>query len=243
MEKEVEKIPPINSSDGEDNDDDDEDDDEEKKVSYEGAYDPQDYESLNVSQELKNIFSYITLYSPQTIELETKLMPFIPDFIPAVGDVDAFIKVRRPDNKEDTLGLTVLDEPSATSQSDPTLMSLKLKAISKDIKVSDELDTLVKTANSAKDIDLWIDNINHLHETTASTSTSVTLLHSHRLPDIEQLMQEWSEEFEASLNVNSLPTPDLDCSLEDYINIICAILDIPVHSSKIASLYFIYLLK
>ncbi len=32
-------------------------------------------------------------YTPQTIELEHKLKPFIPDFIPAVGDIDAFIKV------------------------------------------------------------------------------------------------------------------------------------------------------
>ena len=32
-------------------------------------------------------------YTPQTIELEYKLKPFIPDFIPAVGDIDAFLKV------------------------------------------------------------------------------------------------------------------------------------------------------
>ena len=27
------------------------------------------------------------------IELETELKPFIPDYIPAIGDIDAFIKV------------------------------------------------------------------------------------------------------------------------------------------------------
>lgn len=27
------------------------------------------------------------------IDLEHKLKPFIPDFIPAVGDIDAFLKV------------------------------------------------------------------------------------------------------------------------------------------------------
>lgn len=32
-------------------------------------------------------------YTPQTIELDHKLKPFIPDFIPAVGDIDAFLKV------------------------------------------------------------------------------------------------------------------------------------------------------
>jgi len=71
-------------------------------------------------------------------------------------------------------------------------------------------------------------------------------------------MQEWSEEFESALNVHSLPTPDLDCSLEEYITIICgennwnknffkinirtpvALLDIPVHSSKIASLHLLF---
>lgn len=33
-------------------------------------------------------------YTPQTAELEHSLKPFIPDFIPAVGDIDAFLKVR-----------------------------------------------------------------------------------------------------------------------------------------------------
>ncbi|KAL0182706.1 hypothetical protein M9458_022081, partial [Cirrhinus mrigala] len=64
-------------------------------------------------------------YTPQTIELDHKLKPFIPDFIPAVGDIDAFLKVPRPDEKADNLGLLVLDEP-CTKQSDPTVLSLWL---------------------------------------------------------------------------------------------------------------------
>jgi len=36
---------------------------------------------------------YYYRYATQNIELEYRLMPFIPDFIPAVGDIDAFIKV------------------------------------------------------------------------------------------------------------------------------------------------------
>lgn len=57
------------------------------------AYDSTKYDSLNVSPEIKNLFSFITFYTPQMIEINTKLKPFIPDYIPAVGDVDAFIKV------------------------------------------------------------------------------------------------------------------------------------------------------
>jgi intraflagellar transport protein 46 len=62
------------------------------------------------------------------------------DFIPAVGDIDPFIKIPRPDGKDgaaiavshlphslrsshpcaaDVIGLTVLDEPAA-NQTDPT---------------------------------------------------------------------------------------------------------------------------
>lgn len=33
-------------------------------------------------------------YTPESVELEHNLKPFIPDFIPAVGDIDAFLKVR-----------------------------------------------------------------------------------------------------------------------------------------------------
>ena len=36
-------------------------------------------------------------YTPQQIELEYRLKPFIPEFIPAIGDLDAFLKVERPE--------------------------------------------------------------------------------------------------------------------------------------------------
>jgi len=36
------------------------------------------------------------------------LKAFIPDYIPAVGEVDAFIKMTRPDTQIEILGLSVL---------------------------------------------------------------------------------------------------------------------------------------
>ena len=74
-------------------DQEDDDDDEEKEVP--GAYNPAMYAGLNVSQDVKEVFEYINRYKPQKIDLETKIKPFIPDYIPAVGDIDAFIKVSR----------------------------------------------------------------------------------------------------------------------------------------------------
>ena len=57
------------------------------------AYNPRDYDHLQVSGELKELFCYVIQYTPQTIELETQLRPFIPEYIPAIGDIDAFLKV------------------------------------------------------------------------------------------------------------------------------------------------------
>lgn len=58
------------------------------------VYDPRDYDHLQVSVEVKELFRHITRYTPQTIELETQLRPFIPEYIPAIGDIDAFLKVK-----------------------------------------------------------------------------------------------------------------------------------------------------
>ena len=57
------------------------------------AYDPAEFDHLPVSKELKELFQHIRRYTPQNMELDLKLKPFIPDYIPAIGDIDAFIKV------------------------------------------------------------------------------------------------------------------------------------------------------
>ena len=55
-------------------------------------YDPSEYDNLNVAPDIKELFQFIMRYTPQTIDLETRFKPFIPEYIPAVGDIDAFIK-------------------------------------------------------------------------------------------------------------------------------------------------------
>lgn len=54
----------------------------------------------------------MTDFIPLDIDIKTELKPFVPDFIPAVGEVDAFLKIPRPDNREEHLGLYRIDEPS-----------------------------------------------------------------------------------------------------------------------------------
>jgi hypothetical protein len=70
----------------------------------------EELKGANLDPEAMEIFKYITAYTPQPTEIETRLRPFIPDFVPAVGEVDAFLKLPRPDGREETLGLERLDE-------------------------------------------------------------------------------------------------------------------------------------
>ncbi|OXB62370.1 hypothetical protein ASZ78_009436 [Callipepla squamata] len=200
-------------------------------------YNLADYDYLPVSPEIKELFEYIRRYTPKTIEIEHKLQPFIPDFIPAVGDIDAFLKVPRPDGKPDNLGLLVLDEPS-TKQSDPTVLSLWLTENSKQHNVTQQIK--VKSVENAeknpKAIDNWIESISELHR----CKPPATVHYSRPMPDIETLMQEWSPEFEELLGKVGLPTAEMNCDLAEYVDMICAILDIPVYKSWIHPLHVLF---
>lgn len=77
-----------------------------------GMYKPENYANLAVDKETKALFDYITRFKPVTLEMETKLKAFIPEYIPAVGEVDAFLKIPKPDGSQtENLGLIDLDEP------------------------------------------------------------------------------------------------------------------------------------
>ncbi|XP_043238712.1 intraflagellar transport protein 46 homolog isoform X2 [Amphibalanus amphitrite] len=204
----------------------------------EPAYDPADYEHLTVPPEIAQMFQFITSYTPQTIDLEHRLKPFIPDFIPAIGDIDAFIKVERPDGKADSIGLSVLDEPRA-QQSDKNVLDLQLRAVA---KTTTHKQTTVASVPNAdrnhKAVEKWIKDIGDLHRSKPAPSVH----YNKPMPDIDYLMQEWPAEFEEVLSSTHLPTADLDCDLATYVDIICSIMDIPVYKSKVQSLHVLFTL-
>ncbi len=57
-------------------------------------YNPADYVDLEVSDSLRKLIPLITEFEPEEIELAAPLKPFIPEFVPARGGIDDFIKVR-----------------------------------------------------------------------------------------------------------------------------------------------------
>jgi len=211
---------------------------EEGGAPVEGMYDPAEYASLPVSAEIKELFQYITRYKPHNIELETKMRPFIPDYIPSVGDIDPFIKVPRPDGKADNLGLVTLDEP-ASIQSDPTVLTLQLRAVSKSSGAQPMLVRSVEHAEKdPKAIAGWINSIADLHRHKPAPSVR----YSKPMPDIETLMQIWPAPVEELLETNALPDADINLDLASYVRTVCAMLDIPVYGSLTEALHVLFTL-
>lgn len=238
---------------GEENDDDDEASDSEdgldesqdatpgKAKRVQGEYNASDYAHLNVSAEVKDLWNYIGRYKPHNIELETKLKCFIPDFIPAVGEIDAFIKVPLPGKEEEgekRLGLKVLDEP-ASHQSDPTVLDLQLRAISKKSNLEPMVVRSLEQADkNPREIQRWVESINELHRSKPPPQVHYT----KTMPDIERLMQVWPEKMEDMLKSVKLPPPEIDLDVRDYARVLCALLDIPVHTKVTESLHVLFTL-
>lgn len=226
-------------SDDNDNNLEDEDDDDDVQASAAApsrGYDPKEFEQIPAPPEIKELFQYITKYSPQIVELDYKLAPFIPDFIPAVGDIDAFIKVARPDDVPSDLGLRVLDEP-CTKQSDPAVLHLQLRAATKQTSAKRLIVKKIENANkNHKAIDRWIKDITDLHKSKHSSAFS----YSNPMPDIDTLMQEWPDEVEEQLASVEALGKDLDCDLLTLVDLVCGLVDIPVYESRIESLHLLF---
>ncbi|CAM9399540.1 unnamed protein product [Ectocarpus sp. 8 AP-2014] len=210
-------------------------------IKIEGAYDAADYAHLNVSAEIKDLFQYIGRYKAHEVDLDTSLRCFVPDFIPAVGDMDAFLKVPRPDQNPDELGFKasgeakVLDEPAA-NQSDATVLELQLRAISKKQYGDVAVRSIENAHKNPAEIDKWIQSINDLHRTKPPPQVN----YKKNMPDIELLMEAWPPEFEEIVGNVNLLTPELDMPLEDYARMVCAVMDIPVYDNIIESLHVLF---
>eukprot|EP00163_Fabomonas_tropica_P002184 TRINITY_DN1163_c1_g1_i2.p1 TRINITY_DN1163_c1_g1~~TRINITY_DN1163_c1_g1_i2.p1 ORF type:complete len:436 (-),score=98.82 TRINITY_DN1163_c1_g1_i2:958-2265(-) len=200
----------------------------------EGAYDPQDYEHLQVSGEVKELFSYIGRYKPLDIDLPAHMDPFVPEFLPAAGDLEAFLTVPRPDGRVDGTGINVVREPNV-KQTDKAVLTLKLRQKNKTAASFAPVEVKAVANADAKpgQVENWVQSIQQLH----NERPPAHVVHTHQMPDIPALMQVWPAEFEDMLSTVKLPPADLDVSLQEYCEIVCALLDIPVRDNVVESLH------
>ncbi|KAH8323467.1 hypothetical protein KR067_011315 [Drosophila pandora] len=194
---------------------------------------PDKWEDLSLPGELKELFPYILKYTPQTIDTPFHLQPFIPEFVPAVGDVDALLKVQAPpllqpqrqrelDDHLEKLGLWLLDEPSG-AQSEPSLLNMKLRSVLSGSRGRNPRHassaSQIPTARSGKDIDKWIAEVEQVHMTQS-------MYDAQPRKDIDALLEDWPRAFGEAETKSALDQAYKSClqqdiSLADYVRVLC----------------------
>lgn len=178
-----------------------------------------------MSSDVKELFEYIARYKPQKIDLDTKLKPFVPDYVPAVGEVDAFLKMPKPDGNKEDLGIAQLDEPALNCE-DKTVLELKYVQTKNVVRATPmNVDSIDQAEKKPKEISRWINSVQDLHKTRPPPTVNYT----KQMPDFDELMSEMQPGMESALKEVKFPGPEIDMHTSDYARIICAMLDIPVH--------------
>ncbi|KAJ3324967.1 Intraflagellar transport protein 46 [Boothiomyces sp. JEL0866] len=186
----------------------------------------------DIEKEMKSLIDMIGLFHPESVELEPTLCPFLPDYIPCIGDIDPIIKIPKPNGEQKSLGLEVLDEPNAM-QSDPAVVDLSLRAHQlekspdkmkiRSIKIPVTV-TPKDQEQITKSLDIWIKTVNDIHSKQSVRKNDI---------DLERLMAEWPQEIDNYLPKIDLPNANIDLKLKDYVQLCCNILDIPLMDSKV----------
>lgn len=87
------------------------------------------------------------------------MKPFVPEYIPCVGEVDAFLKMPKPDGTKEDLGITILDEP-AMNQGDKTVIEMRYIQEKNVVKATPmNIESIELADKKPKEIARWINNV------------------------------------------------------------------------------------
>ena len=194
--------------------------------------------SFQSPPQLVQLFGMLSQFQPPPLEISPHFKPFLPDLIPSVGQIDAFIKVPRPDGAQDPLGLTVLDEPTI-GQANPQILRMQLRE-KFGVVGGNEGDGFIGIIEDAVHNEKALTNFIDSYDEMTRSRAAPTMTYNTRMPDIEQLMEEFPPELVSTLQSASFPSADIDMSLTEYAQTICAMLDIPVRGNIIESLHLVF---
>ncbi|KAK9827496.1 hypothetical protein WJX74_005719 [Apatococcus lobatus] len=194
-------------------------------------YNPADYIDLDVSERLRKLLPLITEFEPEEIELAAPLKPFIPDFVPARGGIDDFIKVPRPDGVDDELGISLLDEPSA-QQSNPSIMHLKLQSSEPQGGGHvHEPESLPASSTTGRKLENWIIGMRQVQQGKRSAHVHYT----KPMPAVDSLLEAWP-----AASQPQLPPGHEELNLRSLVTLVCNLLDIPVYDNPVESLHLLF---
>lgn len=200
-----------------------------------------DHDSTLCESNISQLFGFVNSYTPITVEIETPFKCFVPSYTPAIGGIDQFIKIPRPDNIEDYLGKVVIDEP-ALQQSDPALLQLQLRSTTKTAFRDNLIVKKVSPHEPAfgEELDRWIRDLRDVYR---SAPKEVGFRPRHKMPSTDQLMQVWSGQLENSLeedcNGIRFLSENIDLNIYEYAKLLCVLLGIPVRSNSIIDSLFV----
>ncbi len=186
-------------------------------------FDIGDFENLTNNSDYKSLLGFMRRFQGAEIQLDTKLKPFIPSYIPSIGEVDSFIKVNKPDKSNEELGLNIIDEPTIEGVDPDTFILKLIYVIGQRGYVNNQISSIPNADKKPKDIQNWINKVSELPK----MSTSVP--YTKNMPDIEALMQLWPEKIENCLNEIKLPNENINLPTDLYARLVCNMLDIPIH--------------
>ncbi|KAJ8524590.1 hypothetical protein ON010_g16527 [Phytophthora cinnamomi] len=189
-----------------------------------------------VPRDVEELFSLTDAYTPEDVEIETRLEPFLPEFTPAVGLPFITLcadKIPRPDGKEDKLGVEVLREPSGQTNVAELelLMQISMTNQHKLRSRGDVVRSIEWAARRPQELDQWIASVEKVQRTKPLAQVN----YKQAMPPLAQLMELWPEEFEDFLAAQKATVPtlsELDVNLKELAKVVCALLDIPVYEGN-----------
>ena len=201
------------------------DEDPDGEAGFDG-YNPNEYMNLNVAPDVKQLFRYITNYTPQVSEIEAILKPFIPEYIPTVGEVDAYLKIPKPDGQPETLGLYQIDEP-ALNQTKKSEMDYIIKEFYMgETQELEKVHNIENAHKNPKEVQSWIQTI----DSHQNKKSAPSVIYSKKMPEIDNLLEPWEPDFESIISQVPLPAGDMsEVPMADLVRFACMMLDIPVH--------------
>lgn len=160
-----------------------------------------------------------------------------------MGEVDAFLKMPKPDGTKEDLGIAVLDEPTLNPE-DKTVLEMRYIEGHNVVRATPmNIEQIEHADKKPKEISRWINSMQDLHKTRPPP----TVNYSKQMPDFDNLMQEWPVDMEAALKEIPFPGPEIDMHPADYARLVCSMVDIPCHKlannkSVIESLHILFTL-
>lgn len=195
-----------------------------------------DDSQLPVTDEIKELFTYIDAYQPVDLEIDTPLHCFMPPYVCSVGEPDPMVKIPRPDGVDDGVGTVILDEAIPSKQSNPAVLELQLRNSDRGGgKTNNVVRSVSNVTQHTNEITQWIQSVEEIHAedhiTANKQQPKPEVRCRNKMPDVQELLQAWPKDINEELRNGNLEIPpaDIDLNVQEYSKMMCMLLGIPVY--------------